>query len=219
MNFVRQIARVLLRLLYRVRVTGLEHFHQAGARVLIVANHTSFLDAVLMALFLPDPLTFAIDPRIARLWWVRPFLWFVNVLPVDPATPFSTKALIKLLKADGKAVIFPEGRITVTGSLMKIYEGPALVADRSGAVILPVRIAGAEYTPFSLLRGRLRQRLFPRITVTVLRPRRLELSSEMRGRARRRAAGRVLTDIMTDMIFKNRRTSTARHRGISRSGS
>jgi acyl-[acyl-carrier-protein]-phospholipid O-acyltransferase / long-chain-fatty-acid--[acyl-carrier-protein] ligase len=154
-----------------------------------------------MALFLPGRLTFAIDPRVARLWWVRPFLRFVDILPVDPATPLSTKALIKLLKAGGKAVIFPEGRITVTGSLMKIYEGPALVADRSGAVILPVRIAGAEYTPFSLLRGRLRRRLFPRITLTVLRPQRLELSSEMRGRARHRAAGRVLTDIMTDMIF------------------
>ena len=131
MNAARHIARLLLYLLYRVRVTGLEHFHQASARVLVVSNHTSFLDAVLLALFLPGRLTFAIDPRVARLWWVRPLLRFVDVLPVDPATPLSTKALIKLLKAGGKTVIFPEGRITVTGSLMKIYEGPALVADRS----------------------------------------------------------------------------------------
>jgi acyl-[acyl-carrier-protein]-phospholipid O-acyltransferase/long-chain-fatty-acid--[acyl-carrier-protein] ligase len=125
----------------------------------------------------------------------------VDVLPIDPAKPFSTKALIKLLKTERKVMVFPEGRITVTGSLMKVYEGPALIADRSGAMILPVRIAGTEYTPFSLLRGRLRRRWFPRITVTVLPPRRLDLSSELRGRARRRAAGALLTDIMTDMIF------------------
>jgi acyl-[acyl-carrier-protein]-phospholipid O-acyltransferase / long-chain-fatty-acid--[acyl-carrier-protein] ligase len=201
MEWARQSARVLLRLLYRVTVTGLEHFHQAGPRVLVVANHTSFLDAVLLALFLPDRLTFAIDPRIARLWWVRAFLRFVDVLPIDPAQPLSTKALIKLLRADRKVMVFPEGRITVTGSLMKIYEGPALIADRSDAMILPVRIAGTEYTRFSLLRGRLRRRSFPRVTLTVLPPRRLELPSTVRGRARRRAAGMVLTEIMTDMIF------------------
>lgn len=201
MQWARHIARVLLRLLYRVSVTGLEHFHQAGTRVLVIANHTSFLDAVLLALFLPDRLTFAIDPRIARLLWIRAFLRFVDVLPIDPAKPFSAKALIKLLRAERKVMVFPEGRITVTGSLMKIYEGPALIADRSGAMILPVRIAGTESTPFSLLRGRFRRRWFPRITLTVLPPRRLELSNKVRGRARRRAAGTVLADIMTNMMF------------------
>ena len=151
MRWARKAARVLLRLLYRVTVTGKERLDQAGARVLVVANHSSFLDAVLLALFLTDRLTFAIDPRVARVWWVRPFLSFVDVLPVDPAKPFSTKALIKLLRADGKVMVFPEGRITVTGSLMKIYDGSALIADRSDAAILPVRIKGTESTCFSLL--------------------------------------------------------------------
>ena len=44
----------------------------------------------------------------------------------------------KFIKEDRKAVIFPEGRITVTGSLMKVYEGPALVADKADAMILPI---------------------------------------------------------------------------------
>jgi acyl-[acyl-carrier-protein]-phospholipid O-acyltransferase / long-chain-fatty-acid--[acyl-carrier-protein] ligase len=201
LEWARHVARVLLRLLYRVEVTGIGHLHQAGARVLVVANHTSYLDAVLLALFLPVRLTFAIDPRVAQFWWVRGFLRFVDVLPLDPTEPFSTKALIKLLKADGKVMVFPEGRITVTGSLMKIYEGPALIADRSAATILPVRIMGTEYTPFSLLQGQIRRRWFPRITLMVLPPRRLTLPDEMRGRARRRAAGMLLTDIMSDMMF------------------
>jgi acyl-[acyl-carrier-protein]-phospholipid O-acyltransferase/long-chain-fatty-acid--[acyl-carrier-protein] ligase len=204
LEWARHVARVLLRLLYRVEVTGIEHLHQAGARVLVVANHTSYLDAMLLALFLPARLTFAIDPRVAQLWWVRAFLRFVDVLPLDPTRPFSTKALIKLLKADGKVMVFPEGRITVTGSLMKVYEGPALIADRSGATILPVRITGTEYTAFSLLRGQIRRRWFPRITLMVLPPRRLTLPDEMRGRARRRAAGMLLTDIMSDMMFATR---------------
>jgi acyl-[acyl-carrier-protein]-phospholipid O-acyltransferase/long-chain-fatty-acid--[acyl-carrier-protein] ligase len=49
----RWLLRSVLRLAYAVRVTGLEHYEQAGRRVLIVANHTSFLDAALLAVFLP----------------------------------------------------------------------------------------------------------------------------------------------------------------------
>ena len=56
----RWLLRSVLKLLYRVRVTGLEHYAQAGQRVLIVANHTSFLDAALLAAFIPDRLTDAV---------------------------------------------------------------------------------------------------------------------------------------------------------------
>jgi acyl-[acyl-carrier-protein]-phospholipid O-acyltransferase/long-chain-fatty-acid--[acyl-carrier-protein] ligase len=187
---------------YRVRREGFEHYEAAGERVLIVANHVSFLDAVLLAVFLPDRLTFAIDPRIARLRWVRPFLAFVDVLPVDPRTPFATKALIGALDAGKKVVIFPEGRISVTGALMKIYSGPAFVADHSKATVLPVRIAGAEYTPFSYLRGRVSRRWFPRITLTMFPPRRMELPEHLRGAARRREAARRLSDLMADLVFR-----------------
>jgi acyl-[acyl-carrier-protein]-phospholipid O-acyltransferase / long-chain-fatty-acid--[acyl-carrier-protein] ligase len=197
---VRWAARSLLAVVYRVSVRGLEHYHAAGPRVLIVANHVSFLDALLLALFLPGRLTFAIAPGVAGRWWVRPFLGFVEVIRVDPATPLSARALVAVLRHDRKVVVFPEGRITVTGSLMKIYEGPAFVADRSDAVILPVRIAGAELTPFARIGDR-HPRWFPRITIMILPPRRLDLPASLRGGARRRRAGTRLTELMTEMIF------------------
>ncbi len=74
------------------------------------------------------------------------------------------------LKRGRKVVIFPEGRITVTGSLMKVYEGPGVIAHLAGARILPVRIDGAQYTPFSLMRASLALRWFPKITLTFLPP-------------------------------------------------
>ena len=98
----------------------------------IVANHTSFLDAALLAAFLPDRLTFAINTEIAKRWWMRPLLKIVDAFPLNPTNPYSLKALIRYIEQDKRAAIFPEGRITVTGSLMKIYPGPGLVADQVG---------------------------------------------------------------------------------------
>lgn len=197
----RWLLRNVLRLAYAVRVTGLEHYVEAGPRVLIVANHTSFLDAALLAVFLPDRLTFAINTEIAKRWWMKPLLKIVDAFPLNPTNPYSLKSLIRYIEQDKRAAIFPEGRITVTGSLMKIYPGPGLVADKSKAMVLPVRIDGAQYTPFSRLRGRIRLRLFPRITLTIMPPRRLAIPPEVRGRERRRVAGKLLADLMTEMMF------------------
>ncbi|HUQ52168.1 MAG TPA: AMP-binding protein [Gammaproteobacteria bacterium] len=197
----RWLLQHVLRLAYGVRVTGLENYAQAGKRVLIVANHTSFLDAALLAVFLPDRLTFAVNTEISKRWWMQPLLKIVDAFPLDPTNPYSLKSLIRYIEQDKRAAIFPEGRITVTGSLMKIYPGPGLVADKSGAMVLPVRIDGAQYTPFSRLRGRIRLRWFPLITMTILPPRRLEIPVEIRGRERRRVAGKLLSDLMTEMMF------------------
>jgi acyl-[acyl-carrier-protein]-phospholipid O-acyltransferase/long-chain-fatty-acid--[acyl-carrier-protein] ligase len=196
---LKWMIRFLLTALYRVRLDGIEHYRAAGPRALIVANHTSFLDAVLLVVFLPDRLTFAVNTHMARRWWVQAGLRFVDFFPLDPTNPYSLRGLIRHLRTERRAVIFPEGRITVTGSLMKIYHGPGLVADRTGAILLPVRIEGAQRTPFSRLREG--SRWFPRITLTLLPPRRLSLPDGAHGRERRRFAGRQLADLMTEMMF------------------
>jgi acyl-[acyl-carrier-protein]-phospholipid O-acyltransferase/long-chain-fatty-acid--[acyl-carrier-protein] ligase len=201
MRILRIITRWLLTVCFKVSVSGLEHYRQAGPRVLIVANHTSYLDAVLLVAFFPEKLTFAINTHVASSWWFKPLGTLVEVFPMDPTSPYSTRSLIRYLQGDRAAVIFPEGRITVTGSLMKIYDGPGMVADKSGAALLPVRIEGAHYLKLSRMRGRIRTRWFPKIRMTVLPPRSIEVPAELRGRTRRRYAGQVLTDLMTEMMF------------------
>ena len=199
---VKRILKKLLSLFYRVEINGLEHFHAAGKRCMIIANHTSFLDGLLLVAFLPDRLSFAINTQISRQWFSKLARPFVNLFVMDPTNPLSLKSLIRFVQKDKKVVIFPEGRITVTGSLMKIYNGPGLVADRSGATVLPIRIEGAQYTPFSRLRGRIRLRWFPKITLTILPPRKISAPESIRGRERRKYAGKQLTNIMTDMMFE-----------------
>lgn len=205
---LRIILTILFKLLYRVEVRGVEHLKAAGNRVMVIANHTSFLDPPLLAVFLPDTLTFAIDTRMAKRWWIKPLLLLVESFPMDPTNPSSLKSFIQYLQQDKKAIIFPEGRITVTGALMKIYEGPGLVADKSGAMLLPVRIDGAEYTPFSRLKGRVRIRWFPKITLTIQKPKRITPPAEITGRERRDRIGKQLADIMTEMMFETSQYDT-----------
>ncbi len=198
---LRSLLKRLFTLLYKVEVKGLENYKKAGDRVLIIVNHLSFLDAVLVALFLPEKPMFAVNSFIAERWYFKPFLALVKAFPLDPTNPMATKGIINEIKKDNKCVIFPEGRITVTGSLMKVYEGPGMIADKAGAQILPVRLDGAQYSPFSRIKGKVRTHLFPKITLTMLEPRTFDVPAEIKGRARRHAAGVKLYDLMSQMLF------------------
>lgn len=193
--------RWLLVLMYRVDLTGLDNYMKAGNRVLIVVNHTSFLDPLLLGVFLPDNITFAINTQISQRWWLKPFLRLSHVFPMDPTHPLSLKDLIHHLEHDTKTVIFPEGRISVTGSLMKIYDGTGMVADKSKATILPIRISGAQYTHFSKLQRIVRLRLFPKITIHISTPTHISAPDNLKGKSRREYCGHVLADIMTKMMF------------------
>ncbi|MEO3428617.1 acyl-[ACP]--phospholipid O-acyltransferase [Pelagibius sp. CAU 1746] len=201
-ELLKGIFAAVFRLFYRVELHGRENIKAAGAKAVIVVNHVSFLDGALLAAFLPGRPMFAIDSHMATRWWVKPFMALVEGFPMDPTSPFATRALIREVEKGKHCVIFPEGRITVTGALMKVYEGPGMIADKSGAQILPVRIDGAQFSYFSRLKGKFRLRLFPKITITVLPPRRFEIPAEARGRKRRQLAGDALYEVMSDMMFR-----------------
>ncbi|NKB36716.1 MAG: AMP-binding protein [Gammaproteobacteria bacterium] len=195
------LLRCLLRLLYRVDVRGMEHYHETGDRVLIVANHTSLLDGLLLYAWLPETPTFAINTQIAEKRIFKPFLMFVNLFIMDPSSPLSIKSMIKFIKENNKAVIFPEGRITTTGSLMKIYEGPALIADKADASILPIALDGCQHSPFSYLGDQQKIVLFPKICITVLPAKKISIPNEIQGHARRKAATLFLHRLMYEMVY------------------
>jgi acyl-[acyl-carrier-protein]-phospholipid O-acyltransferase/long-chain-fatty-acid--[acyl-carrier-protein] ligase len=199
---IKALVKSILRLLYKVEVAGAEHMPAPGERAVVVVNHVSFLDGLLLAAFLPGKPTFAIHSRIARKWWIRPALKLFRAFPVDPTNPMAAKAMVKTVREGNTLVIFPEGRITVTGALMKVFDGPGMVADKADAPIIPVRIDGAQFSPFSRLRGKVRLRRFPRIRLTLLPPRRFELPGGISARARRAVAGRQLYEVMSAMIFE-----------------
>lgn len=191
----------LLRLFFRLEVHGLENYKAAGDRIILIANHTSYLDALLMAVALPEKPVFAINLFTAQKWWIRPFLVLSKVFPIDPSHPYALRQVIEEAKKGHKIIIFPEGRLTTTGSLMKIYEGPGMIAEKADAVLLPVCIRGTEYTFFSLLKRQFPRRLFPKITMTIFPPCTLNIDPTIVGRARRHLLSEKLYEIMTSMMF------------------
>ena len=195
------LIRGVLTAVYGVRVHGAQHMPEAGEPAVVVVNHVSFLDGLLLAAFLPGKPTFAVHTRIAQAWWVRPFIKLFDAFPVDPTNPMAAKAMVRAVQSGRTLVIFPEGRITVTGALMKVFDGPGMVADKANAPIVPVRIDGAQFTPFSRLGGKVRRRWFPRISLTVLPPQSFQVEGDS-ARARRAAAGRKLYDVMSETIFQ-----------------
>lgn len=211
---VKSILRMLLHFLYRVEVKGLENYDKKGDRVVIAPNHTSFLDAVLLAAFLPGKISFAMYSGYLDKWWVKPVKLFVEIFGIEPANPFSLKTIIKYVKQNKELVIFPEGRITVTGALMKIYEGPGMIADKADAVILPILIEGAQYSPFSRLRGRVQIKWFPKITLTIFPPERIVTNDKLSGRKRRQLIGEQLYRIMANTLFWGNSFDTTLFEGL-----
>ncbi|MDH5721818.1 MAG: acyl-[ACP]--phospholipid O-acyltransferase [Alphaproteobacteria bacterium] len=198
---LKTFMQVTLKFLYKVEIKGTENLKKAGKRAIIVSNHVSYLDAALLAAFLPGKPMFAVNSFVAEWFWVSPFLKLVQAFPLNPADPFSIKSLMREVAKDKHCVIFPEGRLTETGSLMKVYDGPGMIADKTESMILPIRLDGVQHTPFSRLKGRVPLRTFPKITITILEPQKLDLPKDIKGRKRRAAAGRKLYDIMEEMMF------------------
>ncbi len=208
-SWLNDLLSIVFRTLYRLEVTGLENVAKAGHNAIIAMNHVSFLDPPVAMAILPKRPVFAVDTGIAKQWWIQPFLPFVRTMALDPLKPMALRTIINAVKDGNMLVIFPEGRITITGSLMKVYDGAAMIADKSDAMVVPVRIDGPESTMFSRLNSaQVRRRLFPKIKVTILEPVKLNVDPQLKGRKRRLAAGAALYDIMSNLIFTT--TSTDR---------
>ena len=202
-DFLGDALNLLFRVLFRLEVKGQENVTAAGEHCVLAVNHLSFLDAPVMLALTGKDCVFAIDSGIAQRWWVKPFLKIARAFPMDPTKPLSTRTLINEVKAGNKLIIFPEGRITVTGSLMKVYDGAAMIADKANAMVVPVRLEGLERTYFSRLKGgQVRRKLFPKVRVTFMPAQKLEIDQALRGKARRQAAGAALYDVMSDLIFE-----------------
>lgn len=199
-SLMRAFLRITLRFLFRVRIDG-KLAELSNNRLLIVANHESFLDGLLLALFLPVNPVFVIHRSVVQNAFFRFVLTQVEYLLVDPICPMGVKTVIQLVYSGRPVVIFPEGRITDTGCLMKVYDGPAFVAVKTGATVVPVRLNGTSRTYFSRLSGEHPRQLFPQVTISVLPGRTIPAPSDSSPKDRHHHAGDAMRRLMQEMLF------------------
>jgi acyl-[acyl-carrier-protein]-phospholipid O-acyltransferase / long-chain-fatty-acid--[acyl-carrier-protein] ligase len=198
-NILRVVLRTIINTLFRVRMTGDMRVF-VNERTLIVANHESFLDGLVLGLNLPVNATFVINTGIANRPLMKLALKLVDHLTVDPTSPMAIKQVIRLVESGKPVVIFPEGRITTTGSLMKIYDGAGFAAAKTGAAVVPVRLNGPASSFFSRLAGVYPRKLLPRITMNVLEQRHIAMPEVGMAKERRRKTGEAMRSILLDMM-------------------
>ncbi|MBQ7633909.1 MAG: AMP-binding protein [Alphaproteobacteria bacterium] len=165
-----------------------------------VVNHVSYLDPIMLFAFLPGDPVFALNGHLYRRHWISFFMSKADVIPFNPIEPGDIKKLIAKVDEGRLVVIFAEGRITEDGGLMKIYEAPGLVADKSKAPLIPVWIDGPQYGYFSKTKGHLPHRPLPKMRIYVGKPRSFKLKDELR-RQRDHISNEVYM-ILREMCFE-----------------
>jgi acyl-[acyl-carrier-protein]-phospholipid O-acyltransferase/long-chain-fatty-acid--[acyl-carrier-protein] ligase len=197
------LLRWTVRALFRVRMAGDPAALEGGHR-LVVANHDSLLDCVLLGLFLPGNAVVVTTREALRRPVVRLFAAVVRFVVLEPSRPLALKRLVREVRAGGTVAIFPQGRVTTTGTTMKVYDSAGLIAARSDAVIVPVHIAGTLYSRFAAVGGAYPKRWFPRVTLTVQPPLKMSAPPNVQGRHRRHRLADEMQKILQGMAVDAR---------------
>lgn len=155
---VRLVLLGLTHTFYRLRVDGARNLPESGG-ALLVANHVSFVDAVLVAAAARRPVRFLMQRDYFSLPLVGWFARRMGAIPVSSAdTPPAKRAALDAAAeraAAGELVcIFAEGALTRTGSLLPFRRGLEMIARRAGVPIVPVALDRLWGSVFSFERGR-----------------------------------------------------------------
>ncbi len=196
------IVRSFLKLVYRVSLRGRENYEAAGERVFIINNPGSIIDPLLIAAVLPQRITLIADSALENKWWMRPLRALTDTVFLDFSSPLATADIARLLVERKCCMVFRSEHLSNTPRLTRVLETAAWIAEKSAAVLLPVRIDGAAHSIFSYMRHRVRRRFFVRVTVTVLPPQRLDPTPSLPSRERRRLMGAKLYSIMMELEYR-----------------
>src|SRR5213595_1064545 len=129
--------RLLVRCFYRVTALGLENMPVGG--FLLLPNHITWVDALVLQLACPRPIRYIIDQEFYDKPILRPFMRTVGCIPIDVRHPRSAiRAATEQLAAGEIVCLFPEGQLTRSGTLLRLRRGYELIAQHANAPVVPV---------------------------------------------------------------------------------
>jgi|GEM_PF-677655 len=213
------IGRLFGHLLLQVNVEGKTNVPVNQEPLILIANHFSWFDAPILALFLPFQPAFLVATESQRKWWVRAFIWLFNGIPIwrGQVDRNAFRNAVQALEQGRIIGIFPEGGINpdlaelvargqvipelrgntsrIGAKLVRARTGTALLATMSGARILPVGLLGTEQilsNLYKLRRTPITLRIGPAFGP-------LQVEPHLTGRARRQQLD-ALADMMMQQI-------------------
>jgi acyl-[acyl-carrier-protein]-phospholipid O-acyltransferase/long-chain-fatty-acid--[acyl-carrier-protein] ligase len=152
-GLLRLALGLLGRAFYRVTPVGLEELPATGG-VLLVPNHISYVDAVILQLACPRPIRFLVYDQIYQSVFLR---WGLRLLGAIPISPKKARAAIETAVnalAHGEVVcLFPEGGLTRTATLQKLNRGYELIARKARVPVMPVWLENVWGSVFSYYGG------------------------------------------------------------------
>jgi acyl-[acyl-carrier-protein]-phospholipid O-acyltransferase/long-chain-fatty-acid--[acyl-carrier-protein] ligase len=195
---ITKLLHLLVRVLYRFRAYNTGHVNAPGP-MLLLSNHVSWLDWIFIGVCLDPDWKFVTSSTTAVISWVhRKIMVNRRTFPVDMSSPYAVKHIAEYLQRGGRLVLFPEGRISTTGSLMKLFDGTGFLISKTRPKVITAYIRGADRLPLS--RNPDRKKLFPRISThfsDVLAPPQIDHASATEARLR-------ITDWLRNQMVRQR---------------
>jgi acyl-[acyl-carrier-protein]-phospholipid O-acyltransferase/long-chain-fatty-acid--[acyl-carrier-protein] ligase len=146
---MRTVIRLILRLLFGYRAFNTEALKSPGP-LLLLPNHTSWLDWLFVGCCLDRQWRFVVSARGAEVSPVHRWIMLNRLtFPVDTDSPYAVKRMAEYLRTGGKLVVFPEGRLSRSGALMKLFEGTGFLLWKTDAKVITCYLRGARRLPFS----------------------------------------------------------------------
>jgi acyl-[acyl-carrier-protein]-phospholipid O-acyltransferase/long-chain-fatty-acid--[acyl-carrier-protein] ligase len=158
--------RLLARCFYRVDTLGLDNLPSGG--FLLLPNHISWVDAVVLQLACPRPIRYVIDQEYYHKPILHPFLRVLGCIPITSRKSHSAIRAATEKIAEGEIVcVFPEGRLERTGTLLRLQRGYELIARHANAQVVPVWLDQLWGSIFSFQGGRFFRKFPKRIPYPV----------------------------------------------------
>jgi acyl-[acyl-carrier-protein]-phospholipid O-acyltransferase / long-chain-fatty-acid--[acyl-carrier-protein] ligase len=160
---MKTFVRRLLGLLYGFRVYNEAALATPGP-VLLLPNHVSWLDWLFLLACADGDWKCVVSERVAHASWLhRKIMINRRTFPIDPDSPYAVKHMAEFLEKGGRLVLFPEGRLSRTGTLMKLFDGTGFLLHKTGAKVITCYLRGAHRLPASPNPNR--KKWFPRISI------------------------------------------------------
>lgn len=149
----RLFGNLVAGLFYRVRTFGLENLPESG--FLLVPNHMTYVDAVVLQLACPRPIRFVVHESIYQIKWLTPIFKLVEAIPISNVrAKEALRHSVDRIKKGEIVCIFPEGELSRTGTLLKLRKGFELIARLAECSVVPVWLDGLWGSIFSFEGGK-----------------------------------------------------------------